>query len=126
MKNKAITILSLVATGVFATLFAPSAWAQDKPTEKLLAKAKVTRVEAEKTALAAVPNATVKAAELEEEDGGLRWSFDLKTPGTKKITEVGVDAVTGKIVENKVENEKDEAGEEESGKEEKGDKHKEH
>ena len=102
--------------------FAGSAPAQEKVDPKLQARAKLTRSDAEKIALQTVPSATVKAAELEEEDGILRWSFDLNTPGSKKITEVGVDAVTGKVVENKVENAKDEAKEKaEDGKKEKKD-----
>lgn len=121
MKTKSLLILTLAAAGVFACLTADTIMAKDKaPSKELLAKAKVTRAKAEKTALAAVPNSTVKDAELEEEDGGLRWSFDLTTPGSKKITEVGVDAITGKIIENKVESEKDEAKEKDGDKDKKG------
>ena len=64
-----------------------------------------------KTALAKVPNGTVKEAELEEEKGKLIWSFDIATPGTKDITEVNVDAITGKIVATEIEKAKDEAKE---------------
>lgn len=110
MKSKFLIVLSIVATGAILNL----ANAGEKtPAKALLARAKISRADAEKIVLAAVPSATVKEAELEEDDGGLRWSFDLKTPGTKKTTEVGVDAVTGKIVENKVESEKDEVREKE-------------
>ena len=63
----------------------------------LEAQAKITKADAEKTALAKVPNGTVKEAEIEQEKGKLIWSFDLATPGTKDITEVEVDAITGKI-----------------------------
>ena len=106
-----------------AALTATTAFAQDKaPDPALLARAKISHADAEKLALQTVPNATVKESELETEDGGLRWSFDLKTPGSKKITEVGVDAVTGKVIENKVESEKDEAKEEKD--EEKDEHHK--
>ncbi len=109
----------LITCGAFATLSAPSAQAQTKtPATALLAKAKVSYADAEKTAMQTVPNATIKESELENEDGSLRWSFDLTTPGSKKITEVGVDAVTGKVVENKVESEKDEADEEKGEKKE--------
>lgn len=84
----------------------------ETPDPALLAKAKISYEDAKTIALKAVPDATVKSSELENEDGGLRWSFDLATAGSKKITEVGVDALTGKIVENKVEKEKSEAGKE--------------
>ena len=66
---------------------------------KLQAQAKVTRADAEKTALGRVPDGTVKEAELEREHGKLVWSFDIATPGTKDITEVHVDAITGEVVD---------------------------
>ena len=65
---------------------------------KLEAQAKVSRADAEKTALAKVPNGTIKEGEIEKEKGILIWSFDIATPGTKDITEVGVNAVTGEVV----------------------------
>jgi uncharacterized membrane protein YkoI len=64
---------------------------------QLETQAKITKADAEKTALAKVPNGTVKEAEIEKEKGKLIWSFDLATPGTKDITEVEVDAITGEI-----------------------------
>ena len=60
--------------------------------------AKITKAEAQKIALAKVPNGTIKESELEKEKGKLIWSFDVATPGTKNITEVNVDALTGEIV----------------------------
>src|SRR2546430_1854945 len=65
---------------------------------KLQAEARVSRAEAEKIALSQAPNGTIKEAELEKEKGKLIWSFDIATPGAKDITEVGVDAITGKVV----------------------------
>ena len=44
------------------------------------------------------PNGTIKESELEKEHGKLIWSFDIATPGTTDITEVNVDAITGKVV----------------------------
>lgn len=38
----------------------------------------------------------MKEAELEEELGKLVWSFDIARPGTRNITEVLVDAITGR------------------------------
>lgn len=120
MKIPTSAILTSVALNLLFFVSTNPAAAQDKaPSEALLARAKISHAEAEKIALKAVPNGTVKSSELEEEDGGLRWSFDLKTPASHKITEVGVDAVTGKIVENKLESEKDEANEKEDEKHEK-------
>jgi uncharacterized membrane protein YkoI len=65
---------------------------------KLTAEAKVSKDDAEKTALAKVPNGTIKESELEKEHGKLIWSFDVATPDTKDITEVNVDAITGDVV----------------------------
>jgi len=64
----------------------------------LAAQAKITQAQAQQTALAKVPNGTVKEGELEKENGKLIWSFDIATPDSKNITEVAVDALTGEIV----------------------------
>jgi uncharacterized membrane protein YkoI len=65
---------------------------------KLMAEAKVSKDDAEKTALAKVPNGTIKEGELEKENGKLQWSFDVATPDSKDITEVNIDAVTGEVI----------------------------
>ena len=65
---------------------------------KLMAQAKVSKDDAQKTALAKVPNGTIKEGELEKEKGKLIWSFDITTPDSKDITEVAVDAITGDVV----------------------------
>ena len=79
-----------------------------------MAEAKVTRDDAGKTALAKVPNGTIKEGELEKEKGRLIWSFDITTPDVKDITEVNVDAITGDVVsveKEAAENEAKEAAE---------------
>ena len=116
--NLITTVLALVVT---AALGLTAATAKDKEDPKLLAKAKVTKAEAQKTALTKAPDGTVKDAELEEENGKLVWSFDIARPGTKDITEVQVDAITGKIVLVEVETPKDQAKEAKEDKED-GDK----
>jgi uncharacterized membrane protein YkoI len=65
----------------------------------LSSQAKVTLATARATALAARPG-TITDQELEREKGGsgLRYSFDMKSHG--KSFEVGVDAKTGKVLEN--------------------------
>jgi len=65
---------------------------------KLMAEAKVSEDDAQKTALAKVSNGTIKERELEKEHGKLIWSFDVATPDTTDITEVNVDATTGDVV----------------------------
>jgi uncharacterized membrane protein YkoI len=61
-------------------------------------QAKVSKEDATRTALAQVPNGTLKASELEKERGKLIWSFDLATPGSSELTEVNIDAITGQVV----------------------------
>jgi uncharacterized membrane protein YkoI len=90
MKDKKLALLTIV-TG----LLAASLTACTSPDAK---EAKITKAEAVKIALARVPNGTIKESELEKENGKLIWSFDVATPGTKNITEVNVDAITGTIV----------------------------
>src|SRR5437016_392914 len=65
---------------------------------KLKAQAKISKTEAGKIALAKVPNGAIKEGELERENGKLIWSFDIASPGSKDITEVQVDAITGEVV----------------------------
>jgi uncharacterized membrane protein YkoI len=66
---------------------------------EMQSRAKITKADAEKTALARVPDGAIKEAELEDENGKLIWSFDLATPGSKDTTEVNVDAITGEIAD---------------------------
>jgi uncharacterized membrane protein YkoI len=70
--------------------------------EELAKQAKVTLDEARAIALKARPG-TVTDSELEKEKGGsgLRYSFDIKDG--KTTYEVGVDAQTGKVLENAAE-----------------------
>ncbi len=98
--------LKLLASSALAVvLFAGCASEKNEEANeaKLQAQAKVSRADAEKTALTKAPGGTIKDGELEKEGGKLIWSFDIATPGTKDITEVAVDAITGAVVS--VENE---------------------
>ena len=106
MKRKTILRAALTA-GLLAGLLATPAFAKDK----LAAKAKISKAAAQKTALAKVPGGKVKEAELEEENGKLIWSFDIATKGSKDITEVAVDAITGEIVSVVLETPADQAKE---------------
>lgn len=78
---------------------------------ELIKQARVTKQQAEKIALAGVPQGRIKSGELEKEGGLLIWSFDIARPGTKNVTEVWVDAKTGKIASLNVETPKDQAKE---------------
>ena len=98
--NPKCTIISSLLCGLLAAGCASydSAGAKAAKQAKLEAQAKISRADAEKIALAKVPNGTIKEAELEKEKGKLIWSFDIATPGSKDITEVHVNAVTGEVV----------------------------
>lgn len=67
--------------------------------ENLASHAKIGISEARAIALKAHPG-KITDEELEKEKGGsgLRYSFDIKTE--KGVQEVGVDALTGKVLEN--------------------------
>jgi len=96
----------------FALVVAAVIKVQAQPSEaQLMKETKVTKSQAEKTALTKVPDGIIKSAELEREHGLLIWSFDIAKPGTKRITEVQVDAKTGKIASVKIETPKDQATE---------------
>lgn len=73
--------------------------AQAYTGEKLAHNAKITMAEARATALKVHPG-KITDAELEKENGGsgLRYSFDIRHG--KVTQEVGVDAQTGKVLEN--------------------------
>ena len=67
--------------------------------EKLAPQAKIPMEQASAIALAARPG-TITDRELEREGGGsgLRYSFNIKNNAV--VYEVGVDAKTGKVLEN--------------------------
>ena len=75
--------------------------------------AKVSRADAENTALKVVnvSAASVASGELEAEGGCLIYSFDIQIPGEKSIIEVTVDAGTGKVLAQKHESPKAQAAE---------------
>jgi uncharacterized membrane protein YkoI len=77
----------------------PSSHAFAYTGENLSKGAKISIDEARAIALKARPG-TITDEELEKEKGGsgLRYSFDIKSGGV--VHEVGVDAQTGKVLEN--------------------------
>lgn len=91
-----MAVVSIAATGAVARTGGKLAGSN------LLPLAKVTLAQARTTAVAARPG-TITDQELEKERGGtgLRYSFDIKSEG--RTFEVGVDARTGKVLENRAE-----------------------
>ena len=61
---------------------------------------RISMARARTIALRAAPGRII-SAELEKENGGWRYSFDIRLHGN--VQEIGVDAVSGRIVENKSE-----------------------
>ena len=107
LKQNILTAAAVISlTGLSASL----ALAHESEVQ-LRAEAKVTRKDAERAALAKVPNGTIKDGELEKENGKLIWSFDIAMPHSRNITEVQVDAKTGKIADLQVETPQDQAKE---------------
>ncbi len=97
---KKLVYVSIAAAGLGAIISAGPAIAYTG--QKYAAEAKISMVQATQIAQRAQPG-QIADRELERESGGsgLRYSFDIKSG---KVThEVGVDARTGKILENSVE-----------------------
>ncbi len=104
-----ITTLVLCASAVFAG--APVAveaqaatYTRDVP-DSLLKAARVPEARAAALALARVPNGKIRSLELEREHGALIYSFEIKVAGKAGITEVNVNAMTGRV--GPLEHEKD-------------------
>ena len=90
-----LSILGLLTT--LAQQPAAPAYKRDVPT-RLATQAKVSEDSARAIALQRVPGGTIQALELEREGGVLIYSWDIKVVGKPGITEVHVDALTGRIL----------------------------
>jgi hypothetical protein len=95
--------ISFVAIASIFAFGSSLALADEATQAKLHAEAKISEANARTTALAKVPGGTVSSSELEKEHGKLIWSFDIAQGGSKNVTEVQVDAKTGKIVSTQIE-----------------------
>jgi uncharacterized membrane protein YkoI len=105
-KLRAISLALGVALGMTGVTFAT------EPSEaQLIKQAKITKAEAQRIALAKVSHGTVKSAEIENEKGHLVWSFDIAAPHSNDITEILVDAKTGKIISSTTESPREQAKE---------------
>jgi Zn-dependent metalloprotease len=93
-------------------MFAFTSLVFGEPSQAELTKqAKVSKTEAEHIALARVPHGSIKSAEIENERNHLVWSFDISTHGTRNITEILVDAKSGKIISQQSETSQEQANE---------------
>ncbi len=100
MKNQNTFIRLTCAAALASAVLLPPIVANAKSA--LASEAKISMSEARAIALKAHPG-KIMQEELEREGGGsgLRYSFDLRQG--KKWREVGVDAITGRVLENTAE-----------------------
>jgi hypothetical protein len=96
LEMKIIHRIAFPLITIALALSTPIAHAAQAAQAGLKSEAKIT--EAQATALTKVPNGTVRSSELEREHGQLIWSFDIAQPSVKGVTEVHVDAKSGKIL----------------------------
>ncbi len=98
MPNRPLTIAAVIVMASSVTAGAVAYQGQ-----QFAHQAKITITKARVIALKAVPGGKITDEELEREAGGsgLRYSFDVKIKN--RTHEVGVDAKTGKVLENSVE-----------------------
>lgn len=80
-----------VVAGIFALGAGTAAVAAKAPPPK------ISKARAEAIALKLAPG-KITDAEYEYEGGGWRWSFDIQQKG--HVQEIGIDGMTGKVVEN--------------------------
>ena len=95
-------IMTIACTATFTAFIVTGVSAHAFMGQKYSKEAKISLATARHIALKVFPGKIV-SEELEHEKGGsgLRYSFDIRGKGG--IHEVGVDAVTGKVLENSVE-----------------------
>lgn len=100
MQKSIVLALPLALCGL---VFAAQAGTSEHGSEQAAAHAKISMTQARRIALKVYPGKIVKQ-ELEHEAGGsgLRYSFDIRSG--KNTHEVGVDANTGKLLENSLDN----------------------
>ncbi|HEX3538272.1 MAG TPA: PepSY domain-containing protein [Stellaceae bacterium] len=96
------TVRVTAGVGLWAAILAVPVAAFSYTGQELAPQAKITIDQARSIALRAHPG-KITDEELEKEGGGtgLRYSFDVKNGS--KTYEIGVDAQTGKVLENKAE-----------------------
>ena len=110
MKSR-IAASIIVATLGLAPIAVNAAPKKAETQADLQKEAKISMDKAREIALTKVKDGKIESGELEREHGKLIYSFDIKAPGKSGITEVNVNAITGKIVAVQVENAAKEAAE---------------
>lgn len=128
MKKSIVAVFTLVAAlGITPSVVQAAQKEEPKTVEKkesksqessaaaeqarLQKEAKISMDEAKEIALKHVKNGKIESSELEREHGKLIYSFDIREAARKDVTEVNVDALSGKIVAIDHENLKKESAE---------------
>lgn len=109
--NRKHYMASVAAIALLSRVGSSTLLAAEDSQDALKSEAKVTLEAAARTALAKVPDGTIKSSELEREHGMLIWSFDISKPKSKNIYEVQVDAKTGTVVSETTETPKQQRAE---------------
>ena len=90
-------VLTLVVAFAM-TSTTPAMAATAKKHHARAARPKISYKDARTTAMAKVPGGKIVKHELEQEQGKLVYSFDIRVPGKSGVEEVNVDAVTGTVI----------------------------
>lgn len=92
-----------MAICVFVALGAAPSFAATPVKRATETKQGISQADAEKIALSKVPGGVIETAKLETEKSKQIWSVDVKMPKSKNITEVHINALSGKIISVQIE-----------------------
>ena len=92
----AVGAIAAASTTVSAQGQTPT-YKRDLPAD-LVKQATVSEADAAKTVAARLPRGRIQAVELENENGRLIYSYEVKIPGRSGIEEINVNARTGAVV----------------------------
>jgi uncharacterized membrane protein YkoI len=106
-----LRIQTVAAAFLLAAVTTSALTAAEQTEAQVWNQAKISKSDAERTALGKVPNGRVESAEPEKEHGELVRSFHIAQPNKKNIAEARVDAKTGRIAAGAEETLKDQAQE---------------
>lgn len=103
MRNKLSLTLGaiILAAGAGTAAYAVQSNQHENDALADLSKAKITISQAIASAEQAAPG-TATRAELENEQHGLRYSVEVADAATRKVTDVQIDGVTGKVLSVKL------------------------
>lgn len=113
MNRSAFIVLS-ITTCMFIVLGATPSLAVSPSVKAVETKMSISQSDAEKIALAKVPGGVIETAKLEMESKKQIWSVDVKMPESKNITEVHIDALSGKVLSVQIETPEQQAKEAEA------------